>query len=184
MQYEEDEFHPASNTLDYDDELGTLSDDMEMQYYNEQYGPDDAHSETITVNSQKNKYRKMWDDAKKVDKGFHKLKIRVGDKPVEIEVYSTSNTPGRMIRDAISGQKYNQYKVGSLSEHLFFKVRLAGQKGLDCEPLYFDTPEQYERHMKCEVSQAVKDKWMKNCAEIQNIEYNQDDNISDYVRVR
>ena len=183
MLYENDDFHPTSNTQDYDDELGTLSDDMEMQYYNEQYGPDDAHSETITINSQKNKYRKMWDDAKKVDKGFHKLKIRVGNKLVETEVYSTSNTPGRMIRDAVSGQKYNQYKVGSLNEHLFFKVRLPG-RGLDCEPLYFDTPEQCERHLKYEVSQVIKDKWTKKCAEIQNIVYDREDTISDYVVVK
>ena len=183
MQYEDENVNLTSNTLDYDDELENLSDDMEMQYYNEQYGPDDAHSETITINSQKNKYRKLWDDAKKVDKGFHKLKMRVGNKDVEFEVYTTSNTPGRMIRDAITGQKYNQYKVGSLNEHLFFKVRLAG-KDLDCEPLYFDTPEQYERHMRCEVSSVIKEKWMKKCAEVQNIEYDNEDNISDYVVVK
>ena len=76
MQYENDDYHPTSELLEYEDELGTQSEgnETEMQYYNEQFGPDDACSETITVDSQKKKYRKMWDDAKKVDKGFHKIK--------------------------------------------------------------------------------------------------------------
>jgi hypothetical protein len=186
MQYEDDDYHPTSNTLDYDDEeLGSLSDNMEMQYYNEQYGPDDAHSETITVNSQKKKYRKMWDDAKKVDKGFHKVKRRIGNKLVEIEIYSTSPTPGRMIRDAVTGQKLGEYRVGSLNEHLFFKVKLAtGETGADSGLFFFDTPEQYERHMKCEVAQNIKEKWTKKCAEVRNIDYLENDQMSDYVVVK
>jgi hypothetical protein len=187
MQYEDDDYHPNSTALNYDDDLGTLGDDndSEMRMYNEQYGPDDAHSETITVDSKKRKYRKMWDDAKKVDTGFHKLKRRVGLKMVEIEVYTSSVTPGRMIRDAITGTRYNQYRVGSINEHLFFKVGIStGEIGQNGGTLFFDSPEQYERHMKCTLSQAIKEKWMKKCAEVRNIAYDQDEQFSDYVVVK
>lgn len=161
MQYEDDE-----------NMIGSLSDDnnTEMEYYNEQFGPDDGCSET-TVNSEKKKYRKLWDDAKEVDKGFHKIKRRYNHKPIEIGVYTTSNTPGRSIRDAITGSKYGQYRVGSLNEHQFFKVKLAtGELGNDGSSLYFDSPEQYERHMKCEISQVIKDKWSNKCAEVRDMD--------------
>jgi hypothetical protein len=188
MQYENDDFHPTSTTLNYDDDLGNDLDDNnseEMRYYNEQYGPGDNMSETITVDSQKKKYRKMWDDAKKVDKGYHKIKRNYNHKKVEIEVYTTSNTPGKMIRDAITGNKYNQYRVGSVNEHLFFKVTLAtGEIGRDGTTMFFDSPEQYERHMKCEISQAIKEQWVKKCAEYRHIEQYNDDNNFDFVIVK
>ena len=187
MQHNDD-YHPTSTALDYDDDVGSLGvddDAMEMQYYNEQFGPDDARSETITVDSRKRKYRKMWDDAKAADKGYHKIKRKVNHKKVELEVYSSSTTPGRMIRDAITGQKYSQYRVGSINEYLFFKVHMGtGELGADAGHLFFDSPEQYERHMKTEVSQVIKEKWLRKCAEVRNIAYEQDDNISDYVVVK
>ena len=187
MQYENDDYHPTSELLEYEDELGTQSEgnETEMQYYNEQFGPDDACSETITVDSQKKKYRKMWDDAKKVDKGFHKIKRKYNHKKVEIDIYTTTHTPGRMIRDAITGNKYSQYRVGSSNEHLFFKVKVCtGELGNDSSSLFFDSPEQYERHMKCEVSQAIKEKWLKKCYEIREYSDEHNDNMSDYIVVK
>jgi hypothetical protein len=186
MHYENDDYHPTSNLLEYEDDLGTLSDNgTEMQYYNEQFGPDDAHSETITIDSQKKKYRKMWDDAKKVDKGFHKIKRKHNFKTIEIEVYTTTNMPGRMIRDAITGSKYSQYRVGSLNEHQFFKIRLStGELGNDGSCLYFDSPEQYERHMKCEVSQTIKEKWLNKCYMQRESGFERNDNMSDYIVVK
>lgn len=187
MQYEDDNFHPNINAPDYEDGTESLGDDnyLEMQYYNEQFGSDDNRSETITIDSKKNKYRKMWDDSKKSDKGFHKIKRWVDHKKVEIDVYSTNNTPGLMIRDAVTGDKYMQYRVGSLNEHQFFKVRITtGEMGKDCVTLFFDSPEQYERHTKGEISQSIKDKWLRKCVEVRNLAYEQDDNISDYVVVK
>jgi hypothetical protein len=186
MTYQDDDYHPTSTAMEYHegDELGSLDDNStERRLYNEQFGPDDAHSETITVNSQKNKYRRMWDDAKRADKGFHKIKRKVGHKKVEMEVYSSSTTPGRMIRDAITGVKYSQYRVGSVNEHLFFKVGLAtGELGNNGGALFFDSPEQYERHMKTTVSPEIKQKWVQKCAEIRQIE--ETDHLSDYVIVK
>jgi hypothetical protein len=180
MQYEEDNLYPAPDMESLDDDNNT-----EMQYYNEQFGLDDNRSETITVDSQKNKYRKMWDDSKKADKGFHKIKRTIDNKKVEIEVYSTNYTPGLMIRDAITGDKYCQFRVGSVNEYQFFKVRiLTGELGKDGVTLFFDSPEQYERHMKAEVSTANKEKWLRKCAEVRHLAYEQDDNISDYVVVK
>jgi hypothetical protein len=73
--------------------------------------------------------------------------------------------------------------VGSVNEHLFFKVGLAtGELGNNGGALFFDSPEQYERHMKTTVSQDIKQKWVQKCAEIRQIE--ETDHLSDYVIVK
>jgi len=106
-------------------------------------------------------------------KGYHRIIRNVNYKKHEIECYSTSVNIGMMIRDAITGSKYNQYRVGTINEHLFFKVRWStGELGNTTVSLFFDSPEQFERHMKTTVSQSVKEKWCKRNAEVRNIEYN------------
>jgi hypothetical protein len=73
-----------------------------------------------------------------------------------------------MIRDAITGYKHHEYRVGSWHEDLFFKViETSGNvgKGLFC--LYYDSPEQYERHMKGTVSDTVKRTWTEKFASAQ-----------------
>lgn len=185
MQYEEDDFHPESTNLDYDEgPMDELNND-DIHYYNGQFGQDDNYSDTITVDSKIKNNRKMLDDSKKLDKGYHKIKRTINHKKVDIEVYSTTNTPGKMIRDAVTGGKYREFRVGSLNEHQFFKVRWGtGEIGKDGTTLFFDSPEQYERHTKTEVSQSIKEKWIQKCAEIRNIAYDSNDNMSDYVVVK
>jgi len=170
MLYEEDYLHP--NNQQYIEDVCGDDNQEEMDMYNEQYNMDDI-SVCSTLNSKK-RFSRSWDDTKKIDKGFHRIVRNINYKKQEIEVYSTSTNIGMMIRDAITGSRYNQYKVGSLSEHLFFKVRWStGELSSNTTvSLFFDSPEQFERHMKTTVSQSVKDKWLKRNAEVRNIEYN------------
>jgi len=110
----------------------------------------------------------LYDDVKSSDPGYHRIvKAHDGIK-TKTEVYSTPFTPSTMIRDAITGYKHHEYRVGSWHEDLFFKViETSGNvgKGLFC--LYYDSPEQYERHMKGTVSDTVKRTWTEKFASAQ-----------------
>lgn len=150
MQYEDDTFHPSNNDFDDYKNVG-LSDDF---------------SETMsftTVNSNRKKSKK--DDIKNQDKGYHNIKIPYGCKEIEIELYSTPITPGKPIRDAVTGSRMTKHLVGSRDEDYYFKVALAtGQLKTDeGHVLFFDNPEQFERHMRTTVSQDIKQKWTDKC---------------------
>jgi hypothetical protein len=73
----------------------------------------------------------------------------------------TSGDVGSKIRNAETGQIY-KYKVGSKDENLFFKVglptgELKTKNGSSL--LFYDSPEQFEKHLGNEVQQPVKEKW-------------------------
>lgn len=106
--------------------------------------------------------RKGWkyDEIKMLDSGYHRIVRTHNGIKTKTEVYSTSFIPGTMIRDAITGNKYTNYFVGSLDEELFFKVKdTSGYVGNGSFCLYYDSPEQYERHMKSTISVNVKKAW-------------------------
>ena len=102
---------------------------------------------------------------KSLDKRFHKhkkmIKIEIdnGDsirKQVVIEYYSSGPT-GSNIRNAQTGV-YTKDIVGSKNEDLYFKVTLTDNQLLT---LFYDSPEQYERHQRVKLSQETKEQWFK-----------------------
>jgi hypothetical protein len=151
-------------------EQTVMNDDESMEQYGYNYvGDDDVSVTTLasTVNSARKRTRKLLEDMKKIDKGYHKLSITANRLKKSVEVYSSSSAPGAMIRDAITGAKDPSFRVGSNDECQFFKVRYAalgcGSEGMT---LFFDSPEQYERHMHSTVDVAIKSKWVDKCMEI------------------
>jgi hypothetical protein len=137
----------------YDDPYDpTLENDYDEPAY-----PAMSDNDSITVDSRIRKTRKLIEDAKNEDKGYCKIKRSFK----EIEIYSGSDNPGGAIRNAITGVRFPQYRVGTKSEYLFFKVCIAtGEKGLRGNRLFFfDSPEQYEKHMLCSVDTKVKGPW-------------------------
>ena len=101
-----------------------------------------------------------YDDIKMLDSGYHRIVRSHDGIKTKMEVYSTSFIPGTWIRDAITGHKYPNYRVGSWHEDLFFKVKdTSGYVGKETYCLYYDSPEQYERQFKANVSVAIKNKW-------------------------
>jgi hypothetical protein len=149
MSYDDDYFHPNNDNL--------ITDNYESQL--DDYS---VISDTVTQNSETNKKRKVMDDYKKQDKNYHKISRIFNNKKKEIELYTSPSTPGLPIRDAITGSRYPNYKVGSKYEDLFFKSKLAtGEFSGDEGCLFFDTPEQFERHLKIVLSQDVKEKWQQ-----------------------
>jgi hypothetical protein len=99
------------------------------------------------------------------DNFYHKMVRGGGPKDEKVGMYSTSTVPGALIRDAITGATNNQFRVGSVYEDLFFKVVFAtGEFGSQPKTAYFDSPEQYERHLNLSVSQPNKDRWTNKFA--------------------
>lgn len=159
MHYEEDRFHP-NNVEDFD----------EVEEYEYNYVGNDAKSETTrasSINTVHKKAKTMFEDLKKIDKGYHKVNINDGRKKAAIEFYSTVMIPGAPIRDAITGAKFGNFLVGSIDEYQFFKVCYAGIGcNADASILFFVSPEQYEKHMLTTVDVATKSKWVDKSMEV------------------
>jgi hypothetical protein len=63
-----------------------------------------------------------------------------------------SGDTGSTIRNAVTGEKYYGHRVGSRHEDLYLKCRNAtGEFGSNPVTLFYDSVEQYERHMQCTV---------------------------------
>lgn len=130
-----------------------------MEFY------DDAFAEDfLGVSGAADRGRKTGFDY--IDAHYHKMKTNVpklnskGKKRGYefVECYSTPHTDSR-IRDAVSGE-YTRYVVGSKAQSLFFKVTVAkGESPKGPIHLYYYTPEMYEKHQKCVVSDSVKENW-------------------------
>ena len=122
---------------------------------------DFSESGSSTSNELGKKQRKMLEEIKKMDKGYHKVYRLIDNKKKSIEFYSTNIFPGSKIRGAIGGSYYSGFKVGSKDEDLFFKIAMSTGECKDNNICFFDTPEQFEKHMQCIVSQVDKEKWYK-----------------------
>ena len=108
----------------------------------------------------KGRNNQAYENLKMSDSDYHKIIRREGDVKIKTEVYSTAITPGTLIRDAITGHKQANFHVGTWKEDLFFKVHeTSGYIGNGAYILFYDSPEQYERHMKANISSSIKRKW-------------------------
>jgi hypothetical protein len=136
----------------------SYQDEIFTQYDVSYYTDTDSMSD-ISTGSLNKRYKKI--QKKLVDKGFHKFIKESNDKLIKIGFYETNNTPGTLIRSAITGNRYEKFYVGSYIEDLFFKVCNTtietGKRG----PLimFFNSPEEFEKHFRCVLSEDVKQKW-------------------------
>ena len=101
------------------------------------------------------------------DKGYHRVRRqkKVGGK-FHLDYYETSITTDTRIRNAVTGLRYRddhpkmRYLVGSRQEDIFFKVAISnGENGNRSVFLFYDNPEQFERHQRVILSQSIKEKW-------------------------
>jgi hypothetical protein len=159
MSINDDEYFAAVD-------VGDFNDDAEFLPFNPRERDDESDFSSVSTN--RKRQRKIAAEFKNIDKGYHKLNRIINRKNVEIDVYSTNDMPGSMIRDAVTGSRYSQFRVGTPNEHLFFKAKIATGEINGDSLLFFDSPEQYERHFKgvCVVDQIIKEKWTNKCAEI------------------
>jgi hypothetical protein len=153
---------------DYDEHSDVNA--MSVDYNNNCHEFDDY--ETIsTVDSTVKQQQKIIDAYKQSDPNYHKVKfIDEKRKSYFVELYTTPNVIGAPIRNAVTGIRHSNYLVGSRQEHLYFKIKLAtGQIGRDSATMFFDTPEQCERHMRQgNIDPRVKEKWLKKYIEVES----------------
>jgi hypothetical protein len=115
-------------------------------------------------------------NAKFDDAGYNKIprSTKGKNQNVFIEYYETSANPHVYIRDAISGATRSPYRTGTADEDLFFTVRLATgeSRTRGGSNLFYDSPEQYERHFQVELPNEFKEAWREK-ARLAQIRYNQ-----------
>jgi len=120
-----------------------------------------------SITSNREKLKNALTDAQKADKGFFQLNqvSAYNNKKLLVSVYASGQT-GSTIRNAVTGEKQTGYKVGNYDEDLFFAVSVScGHPSLvklgrrDPVTLFFDNPEQYERHMHVKVPIDSKIAW-------------------------
>jgi hypothetical protein len=155
----------------YKEDLSNYNDDDQFDDNDFEVIPNMHESYSVSsyqqsINSKKKSDKKLLEDYKMQDKGYRKYIQYNNGKKVEVDAYSTSSTPGVFIRDAITGSKDSRYKVGSLDENLFFKIKMAiGHVGFEKDEnksetiLFYDNPEQFERHMRTTLSTEIKETW-------------------------
>jgi len=103
-----------------------------------------------------------------MEPGHHMIFKWVRGRRVPVEMYMTRIQPGALIRHAVSGIRENM-RVGRRDEYAYFKVAMAtGESGQNrYGNLFYTSPEEFERHFHCTVSQEVKDRWMERHLEYQ-----------------
>lgn len=131
-------------------------DDYDEHSYN--YQESIASSESTVYTSQRAK-RKAMEEMLKLDSGYRVS----GKKKNKLEYYITGLNPGTSIRNAVTGIREFNLKVGNpCHEDQFFKIRYTANYSNNVtgpESLYYDSPEQCERHLKLNIKQPNKDKW-------------------------
>ena len=128
-------------------------------YYEDSFHPNE---ENAIASSQK----KELNNIKSFDSGYgyvyrNKSSGSNKVKNARVDCY-TSGDSGMSIRNAETGQYY-KFKVGSKDEDLFFKVSLATgelKTTNGSNVLFYDSPEQYEKHLMDEIEQETKDNWV------------------------
>ena len=115
-----------------------------------------------TLDSEIIEERRILKAYKKADAGYYSFKKIVGENLVKIEVFST--TPNmKKIRHAITGLR-TPYPVGCKQEDLFFTIvdssSLAPKSDSTLRrKLYYNSPEEYERHFNVTVNRDTKKIW-------------------------
>jgi hypothetical protein len=97
-----------------------------------------------------------------LNRGYHKLTRSVlvnnRNKKVELGVYGSGSHESQ-IRNAETGEYY-KYKVGTMDEDLFFKSMIStGEVPSGPLTLFYDTPEQCERHQGFFLDILIKKRW-------------------------
>jgi hypothetical protein len=98
--------------------------------------------------------------------GLFTIKRKIANKTKTMEYYETKNIPNARIVNAITGFAYIsedpkiKYIVGSKYEDYLFKVKLiSGEDKNASAILFYDSPEQYERHQFLMLAEPIKQKW-------------------------
>jgi hypothetical protein len=114
--------------------------------------------------------------SKKFEKNYVKYKIKVlsslTNKPKKIYVKCFGSAGhGSRVRNAATGSYY-YCTAGSADSNILFKVTDCSHHNKERKDpllLYYDSPEQYERHQYTFVSTSIKQKWYDRVKNIKHI---------------
>jgi hypothetical protein len=119
-----------------------------------------SEADDLSVNSyNRNRVNNFMADAHSDDKLCFVRKVRgnAGRKAKKLLLFGSGDI-GSTIRNAVTGEKYYGRKVGSKNEDLYFKVRICtGEFGKEAPTLFYDSAEQYEKHLGESVDNSIKD---------------------------
>lgn len=96
------------------------------------------------------------------DKNYHIIYRKNRGKMIKIGLFA-SGARGNTIRNAVSGQRYSGHVVGSTSEDFYYKVQVSTGEitsNGDSISVFYDSPEQYEKHFGTLVEQSCKERWL------------------------
>lgn len=96
------------------------------------------------------------------DKNYHIIYRKSRGKMNKIGLFA-SGVRGNTIRNAVSGQRYSGHVVGSKSEDFYYKVQVSTGEitsNGDSISVFYDSPEQYEKHFGTLVEQSCKERWL------------------------
>ena len=142
--------------------------DTEEEQYDSEYSsdscsyskPEYADFSDDSISTTRKRY--LLTEFKKEEKGYHTIK-RIGKKGKKtiFEFYETAIFPKTLIRNAVTGEKYRGYFVGTNDENLFFKVTDSSAELKNKDPfiLFYDNPEQWERHANVNCPTIIKNNW-------------------------
>jgi len=134
------------------------------EYYQDKIDYQFAENDSISVSnssldSNEKRYRKEEYALKLSDPGYYVYKKTVGYEKVKIECYATDLF--KNIRHAMTGIT-TRHRVGTKHQDLYFTVADTSGNGRQLKfpkHLYYDSPEEYERHQCIQVTQETKERW-------------------------
>ena len=134
-------------------------------FADDRFSPTHIEDDDTSVQPRKNgsggARSKVLAEISEFDSGLFRISRKVPDqkKKRSIVMYSSSSH-GSTIRNAVTGIRVSGHIVGSKAEDLFFKVKFAtGETGLNTATLFYDSPEQYEKHMTDVLKSTTKQPW-------------------------
>ena len=138
------------------DELSlSQTDSISYQPYDDNVMDDDT-----TTTPTKNNLRS---ELQQIDSEYRTFTTKINRKNVKIQYYVTNQTPGRFIRDAVTGASCHPHRVGKQDETLYYKVAFARGNTQNLsrngEILYYSSPQEYEKHMKVRIPEKDKQLW-------------------------
>ena len=110
---------------------------------------------------------------KQMDPGYLKQKIVVNGETKRVESFATKLNCNAIIRHAISGRRMAfrspesstliPHRVGSREDSLYFSVTDTTAKSNEPRRLYYNNPEEFERHYHntIEVDPVIKNAWLE-----------------------
>jgi hypothetical protein len=128
--------------------------DSFFDVYND--GDDEDVVDSVLMRQVSRRNKKNDELLKEMDKGFAILKPHTKHP---IAYFHTNSNPGSTIRNAVTGQYETGFKFGSANEDLFYKVGQMSPTSSDLHILFYDSPEQFEKHFRTTVSAEAKSRW-------------------------